>query len=191
MDEVNMQQLILTELFEKHYKKPHVAPWIVLYQLQAAKKLEKQGKISEQVEGKKPEEASQSKDVENSDKAAASNRDVIDPKRAQESAKKVSKSGFAQGNDHGDPQTDRKRDRTPTKKDIKKKIVWFKEPSVKQLKQERNENSFEDFAEFEKLIPMVKADPNEQPKIEDMNQVLAEKIKERYQTTDRFIRVSQ
>lgn len=51
--------------------------------------------------------------------------------------------------------------------------------------------SLEDFTEFEKVPLMVKTDPREKPQIADMNRVLADKIKKRYRSTDRFCKIHQ
>lgn len=80
---------------------------------------------------------------------------------------------------------------TPTKKDIKKKRTFFDEPDKPYVPRHRQEISYEDFAEFEKIAPMVKQVPHESPELKDMNQVLAEHIKKRYRSTDRFIRVQK
>ena len=73
---------------------------------------------------------------------------------------------------------------TPTRK-IKKSIFH---PYVTSRKTSREGHpvSLEDFKEFEKIPVMVKMDPRENPQISDMNRVLADKLKKRYNSTYRF-----
>ena len=213
-DQVNVPQMIMNELYDRHYKKPHIAQWILQFRDKKKKaRQEENGVVSGSMvplpgtpkdkiarskskgENRAPDDVSQSKDVENESKALQSNKEAEESRVIHGSPlRKVSKSGFGLNphRESREPVTlEKSKDRTPTKKDIKKKKIWLKESMIKPVKRERNENSFEDFEEFDKLVPMVKASPHEQPVIMDMNQIFAERIKERYRSTDRFIRVDQ
>lgn len=212
-DKVDMGQLIISDLYERHYKKAKIATWIKGFHSQRIEKLKQSLKSSQPaqhenmkgsvrqipdevqklkvVEEEKHEENNQSKGVEqSSQKVPVLSLNELPPAPETPTSHVRPKSAF--GKSPGkEISLEPFRERTPTKKDIKKKVVWFKEADEKPLKQDRNLMSFEDFAEFDKLAPMVKTKVHEVPKLLDMNQVFAEKIKKRYRSTDRFIRVDQ
>lgn len=211
-DEVDMGQLILEDLFEKHYKRPALAKWIQSYQAQARAELasksnakpiqtqenplgsaRKDNRVDEALgkdkdDVKLSEDFSQQKEIEQSSKLNPSNKEVEDSKPQSSSPNRI-KSAFSKNREKKENLVEEKRSLTPTKKDLKKKVIWIKEGCDKPYNDKRNEKSYENFAEFDKNVPMVKSTPHEVPKILDMNQVFSDKIKERYRSTDRFIRV--
>ena len=212
-DEVDMGQLILNDLYDRHYKRPAIAKWIESYQAQASAAIAAKsspkpptnqentlgsarkeiGADEQQIKDKDnvkfSEDFSQPKEPEQSSKMNPSMKEIEDLKAPNSAAYRV-KSAFGKSREKKENLADEKRSLTPTKKDIKKKVYLFKEDSEKPYNEKRNEKSYEDFAEFDKIVPMVKSDPHEIPKIQDMNQVFSEKIKHRYKSTDRFIRVA-
>jgi hypothetical protein len=153
---------------------------------------EKLERSRENVDSKQRDVSSHSKDVDNSDHAENTPRNLLeDPKIVAYSPTKLHKSGFSPRSKSKGLFLDRSGDRTFNKTDIKKISSPFKEPLVRPLKQDRNEKSFEDFTGFVKIAPIVKEDSHEHAKVMDIDQICAEKIKQRYRSTDRFIRISQ
>lgn len=200
-------QVIMREMFEQHHKNLKIDSWIVDHRHKIAKKeLEKySGNLNqEEVKASKRilniklrRELSQSKDVEPSsqgldpspEEQELEKKDQTSPNRRREFTKEQKVQTELLERDKS-PKTEEVK--TPTKKDIKKKKLFFEaEPENRYVPRARNEESFEDFAEFEKIVPMVRQSPHERPQLQDMNKVLAEKIKGRYRSTDRFIRVQR
>lgn len=202
---------IINELYEKHYKKLKVDPWIIDYQHRIAKaELQKHSGTltAEEIKASKEIFKHKLKRDSNNSKIIDLSRQNIDPSNDDHhlQSKQLNspnrnrlilintnrkesevKSEFPEKDRSPLPQGAK----TPTKKDIKKKKQFFEEEPFKYITKARNSNSFEDFAEFEKISPMVKQSPHERPQLQDMNKVLAERIKKRYRSTDRFIRVQR
>lgn len=204
---------IMDDLYEKHYKNMKIDGWIVDYHNQKAKEvLQKQAEQlnldeyikmkqklkknkKQQRENSDGERSSKIVEVSQDDSIAELGRKFSNPRvnnihkiALMKSARKLSVDPDGSNHEGGKPNPGT---RTPTKKDIKKKRALFEDVKMKFVPKQRHEESHEDFAEFEELPPMVKQTPYEQPQLLDMNKVLAGRIKQRYRSTDRFIRVQQ
>lgn len=197
--------MLMDDMYEKHQKNLKIDDWIMDYhqQLAQAAELKQKGNmnVEEYIKMKQKFKKQQvngnnlSGDIDNSNKPNEVSVDEgISIKKNSDSSQYHKRLSSISPGKHSVEGIETKLNGgslTPTKKDIKKKRNLFDEPEKPYAPRHRHEKSYEDFAEFEKIAPMVKQVPHESPELKDMNQVLAEHIKKRYRSTDRFIRVQK
>lgn len=197
---------------EREMKSLRIDDWIMDYHRQLAEaeqqKIKEKMNVEEYInmkkklKDKKEDEPSVSRELDNSKKPIDGSNDDESPGKNQPEGVQLKKKiaikiagkksiEELEINDRTKVSKPQAGNLTPTRKEIKKKNPFFEEAEKRYIPRQRHENSYEDFAEFENIAPMVKQAGHEEPELRDMNQVLAEHIKRRYRSTDRFIRVQK
>ncbi len=191
LPEINVQAEIVKDtleyFYETHYKRAKIDDWILAYH---RKNMENEkGNAINRIEGSDDNQL-------NSSRKRSESKKKVKVTLPQEASKEIQgpkiiirKSAKLKTDKYPDIATlvslsSIQRD----KKKIKPSIFFPKQKSFDDGNNHK-EAPLETFDEFKKIPLMVKNKPGENPEIQDMNRVLANKIQHRYCSTERFVRI--